>query len=281
VTTLSTPPVRADITQFQGKDTLIRLIRQEYRQALDMAVATDEESWLAQTPCEMWQVRDIVGHLLDVSFGYLGYFKLAEHGWPTEEPRGMRAYGEGLGNSALAFRDVPKWEALARLDACNEMLFSYFDRLTEPEWAGKLIPHKWVGPVPAFLMGAFQLMDYSVHNWDLRVALGKEALVEQEAANTLVPLMFGLMQICFAPERAEQVDLTIGVRITSSENDVWTVRIADGQLTYAPGAPENPDATFSYPCHEFCLDVYQRLRGGQAQGDPAAIETFRRLFFTI
>lgn len=281
MTTSPTAPTRVDVTQFAGKDTMIRLIRQEYRACFDMLVAASEQEWHAQTPCELWEVRDMAGHLLDAAYCYLGYFKQAEHGWPTEEPRGMRAYGDALGYSALEYRSVYRWEVLGRLEACTELLFSYFDRLGEDEWGGKLVPHRWVGPVPAFMMAAFQLMDYSVHNWDLRTALGKDAFVDHEASDTLVPFMFGLMQICFAPELAEGVDLTIDVQISTSADEHWTVQVRDGQLTYQPGKPEKPDATFSFPCHEFCLDVYQRLQGGTASGDQNAIGTFRKLFFTI
>jgi uncharacterized protein (TIGR03083 family) len=270
-----------DVTQFAGKETLIRLVRQEFQTAFDMMVKASEEEWHAQTPCALWEVRDMAGHLLDAAYCYLGYFKQGEHGWPTEDPRGMRAYGDALGQSALEYRNVYRWEVLGRLEACAELLFMYFDRLTEDEWAGRLVPHKWVGPVPAFLMAAFQLMDYSVHNWDLRKALGQVASVDHEAADTLVPFMFALMQICFAPELAEGVDLTIDVEISTSADEHWTVQVRDGALTFAPGAPEKADAAFSFPCSEFCLDVYQRLQGGTATGDESAIESFRRLFFTI
>lgn len=277
----STLPTRVDVTQPAGKDTMIRLIRQEFRTCFNLLVAASEEEWHAQTPCDMWEVRDMAGHLLDAAYGYLGYFKQGEHGWPTEEPRGMRAYGDALGESALEYRKVYRWEVLGRLEACAELLFHYFDEVGEDEWAGRMVPHRWVGPVPAFMMAAFQLMDYSVHNWDLRKALGKEAYVDTEAADTLVPFMFGLMQICFAPEVAEGVDLTIDVHINTSGDEHWTVQVQGGALTFAPGAPDKADATFSFPCNEFCLDVYQRLQGGAATGDQNAIDTFRKLFFTI
>jgi uncharacterized protein (TIGR03083 family) len=277
--TVTTPAPRIDIIQFSGKEHVLGLIRSEYQETLRMVSEASETEWDNPTPCDMWQVRDLVGHLLDVSFSYAGYFKQGERGWPIEEPRGMRAYGEGLGKSALLYHDLYKWEALGRLDACNELLFGYFDKLTEEEWGGRMIPHKWVGPVPAFMMAAFQLMDYSVHNWDFRKALGQEATVHPEAANTIVPFMFGLLQLCFAPEEAADVNLTVAVEL--GDDEVWTVRIADGQLTYEPGRPAAADATFAFGHADFCLDVYQRIRGGQASGDPAAIETFRKLFFTI
>lgn len=281
MTTTPAAPARVDVTQFAGKDTMTRLVRQEYRNCLEMLVAADEQEWHAQTPCEMWEVRDLAGHLLDIAYRYLGYFKQSEHGWPTEEPRGMRPYADTLGRSAREYRSTYRWEVLGRLEACTELLLDYFDRLTEDEWAGRMVPHRWAGPVPAFMMAAFQLMDYSVHNWDLRTALGKDAFVDPEASDTLVPFMFGLMQICFIPERADGLDLTVDVQISTSDDEHWTVRIVDNALTIAPGAAEQPDATFSFPCYEFCLDVYQRLRGGIASGDQSAVDAFRKLFFTI
>jgi uncharacterized protein (TIGR03083 family) len=277
----STVPTRVDVTQPAGKNTMIRLVRQEFRVCFDMLVAASEQEWHAQTPCDLWEVRDMAGHLLDAAYCYLGYFKQGEHGWPTEEPRGMRAYGDALGQSAREYRGVYRWEVLGRLEACTDLLFRYFEDVPEDEWAGRLVPHKWVGPVPAFMMAAFQLMDYSVHAWDLRKALGRDAFVDTEASDTLVPFMFGLMQICFAPEVADGVDLTIDVHITTSGDEHWTVQVKDNALTFAPGAPEKADATFAFPCNEFCLDVYQRLQGGAASGDQNSIDSFRKLFFTI
>ncbi|NIY69431.1 maleylpyruvate isomerase family mycothiol-dependent enzyme [Streptomyces malaysiensis] len=274
-------PSRVDVTQYAGKDTLVRLIRQEFKDCFDMLVEAGEKEWHAQTPCELWEVRDMAGHLLDAAYGYLGYFRQGRHGWPAEEPRGMRAYGDALGISALEYRKVYRWEVLGRLDACATLLFDYFDQLTEEQWTAGPVPHAWVGPVPGFMMAAFQLMDYSVHNWDLRKALGKDDFVEHEASDTLVPFMFGLMQITFAPERAKDVDLTVGIHISTSKNEHWTVRIKDGALTYEPGKPKKPDASFSYPCNEFCLDVYQRMHGGTAFGNKKSIKQFRKLFFTI
>ncbi|MFF3569291.1 maleylpyruvate isomerase family mycothiol-dependent enzyme [Nocardia jiangxiensis] len=277
----TTLPSRVDVTQYAGKETLIRLIRQEFKDCFDLLVEASEEQWHNQTPCELWEVRDMAGHLLDAAYGYLGYFKQGEQGWPTEQPRGMRAYGDALGISALEYRKVYRWEVLGRLEACASLLFDYFDQLTEEQWTAGPIPHAWVGPVPGFMMAAFQLMDYSVHNWDLRKALGKPAYVEAEASDTLVPFMFGLMEITFAPERAKDLNLTVGIHISTSQDEHWTVRIKDGVLTYKPGKPKKPDADFSYPCTEFCLDVYQRTQGGTAFGSKKAAKQFRKLFFTI
>ncbi|MGH3517314.1 MAG: maleylpyruvate isomerase family mycothiol-dependent enzyme [Haloechinothrix sp.] len=280
--TTTTPSARVDISQFSGKETLMRLLRQEYGHTLEMLVAAGEEDLGKQTPCEAWRVRDLAGHLVDVAFSYNGYFRQQRNGYPQAEPLGMRVYARALEKSALLYLGSGKWELLSRMDSQVDTLFRTFDALTEQEWAGLLIPHKYVGPVPAFMMATFQLMDYSVHNWDFEMALGHEARVDDESAETLVPYMFGLWQLCFEPERAGDASMTVGVEITSGpQPDHWTVTIENGTFAYVPGKALEPGATFRFAARDFCLDAYQREQRGEAHGDPAVIEKFRSLFFTV
>lgn len=274
---------RVDISDYGGKDTLLGVLTEEYEHTLEMVLSTDEEGWHAQTPCAQWEVRDLLAHLVDVAESYLGYFTLAREEWPTEPPRGMKVYAGELSDSALRYRDLgTRHELIARLKALSEHLFGVFAELDEEQWAGWLVPHKYVGPVPSFMMCTFQLMDYSVHNWDFRQALGLPASVNPEAADLLVPFMFGLMGICFDAEKAGNVDLEVQVSIAGRPDDDWTVTVTDGAFAYRPGKPDDPAAMFRFDdAEEFALDCYQRFRGGSAEGDPAAAETFRSLFFTI
>ncbi|MCL2393508.1 MAG: maleylpyruvate isomerase family mycothiol-dependent enzyme [Acidimicrobiaceae bacterium] len=281
MSSIATVPERVDVSRYDGKDTLIGLIRKEYRAAFTMLVEASDSEWHAQTPCELWEVRDIAGHLLDVATGYLGYFSQGEHGWPVEEPAGVRGYGEDLGKSALAHRDLYRWELLGRLDAVTTQLFRFFEELTPEEWSGRLVPHRYAGPLPAFMMAVFQLVDYTVHAWDLRKALGRGETVDEEAADVLVPYLFGVSQICFSPERAGGLDLTVGVHLTTPREEHWTVRIADGAFTFEPGRPETADVTLSLAVDQLALHVLQRSHEGTVTGDPATIERISSLFFTL
>ncbi|MBX4171762.1 maleylpyruvate isomerase family mycothiol-dependent enzyme [Rhodococcus pyridinivorans] len=272
---------RIDGTSFSSKEHFIGLVRKEFRIAFDMLVEATDDEWHKQTPCDMWEVRDMAGHLLDTAYAYLGYFSQARNSFPTEDPLGMQVYGDSLGLSALEYRKVDRWEVLGRLEACVEQLLNNFEELTEDEWGGLFVPHRWVGPVPAYLMVAFQLIDYSIHNWDLRTALGKPAFIDEPSSDLLVPFLFGLMQITVLPELAAEADLTVKIEFTSPRSEYWTVRVAHGDLAFNPGAPETYDAEFKFTTPEFSLDVYQRVRGGIEGGDAEAIELFRKMFFTI
>jgi uncharacterized protein (TIGR03083 family) len=287
VTQLIDTSPRTDISSYSGKDTLLRVLQTEYDGTIAMLLEADDAQWERDTPCEEWQVRDLAGHLLDVAESYLGYFRMAREGYPTEPPRGMRIYARELGDAGLAFRGLSRHEHIARLQAFSDELFGQFRALDEPGWTS-LIPHKYVGPVPAFMMATFQLMDYAVHTWDFQKALGKPTQINPEAADILVPYMFGLKAICFDDEAKaldvtlNDVNLEVQVDIAGRSDDSWTVTVKDGTYGFAPGPSANAQAVIRYqdPA-EFALDAYQRFAGGEASGDEQAITQFRSLFFTI
>jgi uncharacterized protein (TIGR03083 family) len=287
MTQLMEPGVRTDISSFAGKDTLLRVLQHEYESTIAMLLEADETQWERETPCDQWQVRDLAGHLLDVAASYLGYFRTAREGYPTEAPRGMRCYADELGEAGLAFRSLSRHELIARLQELSDALFGNFRALDEQGWTSP-IPHKYVGHVPAFMMVTFQLMDYAVHTWDFQKALGKPTQINPEAADILVPYMFGLKAICFDNEAKaldmslNDVNLEVQVEIGGRADDVWTVTVKDGTYGFVPGGSAGAQAVFRYEdAAEFALDAYQRFAGGQASGDEKAIAQFRNLFFTI
>lgn len=54
-----------DATDYAAKDNLLRVVRLEAEALFEMAEVSD--SWTAATACPQWQVRDVVGHLIDVT----------------------------------------------------------------------------------------------------------------------------------------------------------------------------------------------------------------------
>ena len=53
---------------FASKDNLLRTVRQESDQML--ALASSPTVWEAPTAAGHWEVRDVIGHLVDTTEGY-------------------------------------------------------------------------------------------------------------------------------------------------------------------------------------------------------------------
>ncbi|HYU19365.1 MAG TPA: maleylpyruvate isomerase family mycothiol-dependent enzyme [Chloroflexota bacterium] len=276
-----TRPSRINVMEFAGKAHLLGVVRSERAAFYDLIDGAVAGEWEASTPCGEWQVRDLVGHMVDVTEAYLERFGLARAGKPAPEALGLRVMPKLLDEGARRFRAVPRAQIIARLKGASDEMFGLFDKLDAQQWGGEMVAHVYMGPVPACFYPAFQLMDYSVHGWDAREALGRSAPIPEDAAGTLIPFMFILLQATLAAERAEGLACTCGIRVSGVYGGSWRVSVAGGALSYEEGGIDDCPATFSFDASDFVLTCFQRLSGGLVSGDNALAERFRGLFFKI
>jgi uncharacterized protein (TIGR03083 family) len=266
---------------FNSKDEVLDVVRTE--RARFYEIIDDPDNWRVDTRCEGWQVRDMVGHMIDVTEGYLDRWDVARRG-EEAEALGLAVMGDTLNEHAIAFRSLDRDEAIARLKKASDTMMETFDSLTEEEWGNFLVPHPYMGPAPTLFYPAFHVMDYGVHTWDMHWGLGdKEAQIDERTAGVLVPYMFILWSATVDQEAAEGVDVTYGIECEGDWGGKWKVTIKDGQFSYENVDDlDDVDAVFYFDHpSDLVLTTYQRFQGGTARGDQEVIDTVRNLFFTI
>jgi uncharacterized protein (TIGR03083 family) len=266
---------------YGSKDVVLDVVRTERGKFYD--VIDKPENWLVDTRCEGWQVRDMVGHMIDVSEGYLVRWDMARKG---ELPAGvgLAVMAGELNKGALAFRSLPREEAIARLKSAAGKLMADFEGLTEAEWGGFNVAHVFMGPLPTFFFPAFQIMDYGVHTWDMHWGLGdKDAKLDERTAGVLAPYMFILWQYTVDQESAKGVDVIYGLKVDGEWGGQWKITVKDGQFS-SEAVDDLSDVQaiihFKHPS-DMVLTAYQRIEGGEASGDPEVIKKVRGLFFRI
>lgn len=265
---------------YSGKSTVLDVVRTERARFYD--IIDNPDNWQVQTRCADWEVRDIAGHMIDVTEGYLARWEMARADTPADA-LGLLVMGERLNQNAQAFRSLPREQVIARLKADSDQMMSIFDALTPEEWSGFLVTHPYMGPLPTFFYPAFHVMDYGVHTWDMDWGLGKNAKLDERTAGVLVPYMFILMQATLDKNSARDVDAVVGIIVDGEWGGQWRVTVKNGEFTYEPAQ----DLTgmqavfhFRHPS-DFVLTAFQRIEGGETTGDPRVIEQFRHLFFRI
>jgi len=264
---------------FEGRDTILRVVRQESDQFFDLASAPD--AWERPTACPEWQVRDVVGHLVDTTESYFIGFDAARGRGEASDAYGLPGMADRVNTQALSLRDVPQDELIERARADYARFAGMLEDLTEPEWSGFVVPHFYMGPLPAFFYPAFQLMDYGVHSWDIRQGTGRAHGLSGEVADLLVPFMFVLWQsTADVPQDGQPSEL--GVRITTGPNAGDTVmRVGPGGLSYEPGDLSTASTVIEFDPASFVLTAFGRFNGGTVRGDATAAESFLNLFFRI
>ena len=266
---------------YSGKDTVIDVIRTERSKFFD--IVNDPKNWYVQTRCTEWEVRDIDGHMIDVTEGYLSRWDLARKG-EAAGALGMLVMGEQLNKDAQAFRSLAREEAIARLKADSDKMLAIFDALTPEEWSGFMVTHPYMGPLPTFFYPAFHVMDYGVHTWDMKWGLGdKQGKLDERTAGVLVPFMFVLMQYSVDQESVKGLDIVFGIKVDGEWGGQWRVTVKDGAYAAAPADNlEGVQATFHFKdASDFVLTTFQRFPGGETSGDPKVVDQVRHMFFRI
>jgi len=274
-------PARINTFAPEAKDHLLKVVRKERQGFYDLIDATNDETWKTPTACTEWEIRDQVGHLVDVTEGYIKRFNLARAKEPFPEPLGVTGMAKMLDDAAKSFRTSSRTQLITRLKESSTKLFEIFDALTPDQWASEVVPHVYMGPLPASMYPVWQLVDYSVHSWDIRAGLGESQPLSDDAANTLIPIMFIVLQNTVDAEHAKGFDATWGVRVSGEQGGSWKLQLKDGKLTYEEASVAACPVVFNFDPNDWVLTAYQRYPGGAAIGDRALAYKIRRLFFKI
>src|SRR2546425_7999863 len=274
-------PARINTFAPEAKDHLLKVVGKARRGFTAPTGATSAGRWKTQPACTEWEIRDQVGHLVDVTEGYIKRFNLARAKEPFPEPLGVTGMAKMLDDAAKSFRTSTRTQLITRLKESSTKLFEIFDALTHDQWASEVVPHVYMGPLPASIYPVWQLVDYSVHSWDIRAGLGESQPLSDDAATTLIPIMFIVLQNTVDAEQAKGFDATWGVRVSGEQGGSWKLQLKDGKLTYEEASVAACPVVFNFDPNDWVLTAYQRYPGGAAIGDRALAYKIRRLFFKI
>jgi uncharacterized protein (TIGR03083 family) len=267
---------------YSGKDTVLDVVRKESSDFFKLV--DDPANWNVQTRCTEWEVRDLVGHMLDVTEGYLMRWDKARKNEPVDSV-GVLVMADDLNEHAQSFRSLPREEAIQRLKVDYKKMMQIFDGLSADEWSNFLVTHPFMGPLPTLFYPAFHVMDYGVHTWDIRWGLGeKTRRLDERTAGVLIPYMlYALLPSTVDAKSADGVDVQYGIEITGEWGGKWRATVKDDKFEAKPetGNFEGCDAIFTFDPSDFVLTAFQRFPGGAARGDQDVINTVRSLFFTI
>jgi uncharacterized protein (TIGR03083 family) len=264
---------------YEGKDTILRVVQQEADGFFELA--SDPANWEAATPCTKWQVRDLVGHLVDTTESYFVAFDAARSKSEVPPAYGLPGMADRVNTQAQAFRNEPQEAVLERLQGDFAKMMEIFAALGPEEWSGLQVPHFYMGPLPAFFYPAFQLMDYGVHSWDMRQATGRAHGLSGEAADLLTPFMFIVWQsTTTVPDDAEP--FTLGVRVTTGPNaGDYRLSVAPSGMSYEAGRLDDLPATLEFDPGSFVLTAFGRCNAGTLRGDRRLADRFLNQFFRI
>lgn len=268
-----------DATNYAAKDNLLRVVREEAENFF--ALAEVPENWQSPTAAGHWQVRDLVGHLIDTTEGYLERFEVTRGGGTADALAPLTEMARTADKRALEFRNVPRGELLTRLHDDFNQATKMFEEVNAEDWGGVMVTHAYMGPLPMFFYPIGQLMDYGVHSWDIREGLDLPHFLSADAADLLVPFMFILWQATTDTSRLEGSDLDVAVRVSGRNGGTSRVKVTGEGMAYEPGSEEGAQVVLDFDPASLVLTAFGRARSGTPYGDIDAARRFANLFFRI
>src|SRR5262249_30696085 len=139
------PPVNS--MDYSGKDTVLDVVRTDAAEFFK--IVDDPQNWNVQTRCTEWEVRDMVGHMIDVTEGDLSRWDSARKG-ESRDTAGLLVMGESLNKNAQSFRSLSREEAIQRLKDDYAKMMDIFQSLTADEWSNFIVTHPYMGGLPTF-----------------------------------------------------------------------------------------------------------------------------------
>ena len=263
---------------YAGKDTILRVVRDEASRMF--ALAGQPGAWDAPTACPDWKVRDVIGHVVDTTEGYFQAFETARSGAEAPAAYGLAGMHERAGQTAQDFGKLSQDELLARARTDLDKMMSILEGVSEEDWGGLLVPHFYMGSVPAFIYAAGQLMDYGVHTWDIKEGSGQAHGISGDAADLLVPFMFIIWQSTIKQD-ADLTPFTIGVTVSGRNAGEYRVSISSEGMAYEPGSVDDLPAVIDFDAGSLVLTTFGRVNGGTVRGDEDLADRFLNLFFRI
>jgi uncharacterized protein (TIGR03083 family) len=266
-----------DASDFAAKHNLLKVIKREANSVFRLA----EQDWEGPTRAGHWQVRDVMGHMVDVTEGYLMRFAKTRKGETPEAIGPLTEMGGLADDRALAYREIAQPDLLKRLREAFDEVMDLFDGLVEEDWTGLQVMHGYMGPLPAFMYPVFQVMDYGVHGWDIREGLRMPHTMANDTADLLVPFMFVLWQSTCDATRCEG-EIDVGIRIAGGNSGgSWRVHVTSEGYNYEPGVVDDLPAVFEFDPGSFVLTAFGRVSGGTVTGDREMANRHNALFLRI
>jgi uncharacterized protein (TIGR03083 family) len=244
-------------------------------------LAAEPARWHAPTSCAGWEVRDMIGHLLSETEGYLSAFDGARRGvTPEKEPVGVAGMAKASDEAARAFRNVQRDEVLERARDASDRLMQEFASLSDTDWSGLIVPERYFGPLPAMVIVEGLLGGYTVHVWDVRQGVGALHAIAGDAADLMVPFVF-LLWRATADTASVDTPYSIGIRTTGRNGGDTRIDVSNEGLQFAPGDIEGCDAILEFDPATLLLTAYGRVNAGTVRGDQQLATSFRSQFRSI
>jgi uncharacterized protein (TIGR03083 family) len=279
---VGTPGNRTEGNSMSTQAELVKVVQTESERLQQYLAALPEDAWTKPSACALWEVRDVVAHLITGANFYTDCITrgLQEDTSTPEgrpEPSSFHTVSQEERQrmaTAAAQRDIALRERLGQelLDVFCQT-GDHFNHLV-----ASLSPQEWDTPCyhgrPVRSLVSEMVFERAIHGWDIRSALEPSAHLSPEALTVMPDHVTACLHWLFLPGARLPTPIRYRFAFTGTLNSTWDI-VVEGDTAYmAPATDATPaNATFSCEIETFALLMCGRIGFDAALGDKRVIPT--------
>ncbi|MDE2779547.1 MAG: maleylpyruvate isomerase family mycothiol-dependent enzyme [Chloroflexota bacterium] len=271
--------------------TRTRLARFEAERLASYLGGLSPEGWNHPTACDLWQVGDLVGHMVWIGEFYVKFVTRSLAGDITPPPGSprdprfgdlppeafydltAREYRQNLGNDLLpAF--------VSHFQELNALL----DSLTPDDYDKVCFYHS--SNRPLWTLADLTIQELAVHAWDIQSHTEPGTPLSPESQPALLDRVVQRLQPALPIEATASGPATLRFQLSGASDRAYDIILSADSTTIQPSGNSSARAAVSCDTETFILMLYRRLNlahildGGRGSltGDEALAQDFARTF---
>ena len=276
----------------------VTVVQTESERLAQYLATLPEEAWSTPSACALWEVRDVVAHLIDAANSYIDWITRglqgdtsAPPGWPapgtftTASPAERQQMDAAIAQSTFALRERL---GTALLDVFRTTWTRY------NQLVANLQAHEWhtpcyypLGIKPARALVNAAIFELAIHGWDIRSGLEPSARLSPEALAVMPDYFAECLEWFFRPGPRLPTPLRYRFVFTGTRNSQWDLVVAGDTACLEPAAEATPaNVTLCCEVETFALllcgrkglEAAIRARQVISEGNMAVVQAFKQWF---
>ena len=242
------------------------------RRIEDFLSALSPEELSSQSACDGWTVGDVVGHLLErgrpipdqIERG-LGGDLSATPGFTDDPPVSEDQFRLDLDRRAVEIRKELGDRLLPEFDLVNKEFDRVLSLVDEDDWE-KLCYHR-LRPETVRSKVDIRIAELAMHEWDMRWALDKNAVLAEESLPGLVNASGRAVRRAFRPDPSRPRPVRYRFLLSSPPLDSVDVVLSGEGASFDRGASASADVVFRCSSATYSMVIFGRWKLDAVIGD--------------
>jgi uncharacterized protein (TIGR03083 family) len=263
----------------------VKVLQTDFERLKQYLAALPPDAWTTPSACALWEVRDVVAHLIFAANYYTDCITRGLQG-DTSTPAGRPEPSSFYTASQEERRQratVGAQRMIALRESLGQELLDVFCTTGDQfnHLVARLSPHEWDSPchhgrgiIPVRSLVSGMVFERAIHGWDIRSALEPSAPLSPDVLAVMPDHFAECLHWFFLPGARLPTPIRYRVAFIGALSSQWDIVVEGDTAHMGPAVETTPaHATFGCDGETFALLMCGRIGFEAAMGDKRIIPT--------